>query len=145
MAATKKKTTKKAAVKKPVAAVKATPAMAAAVSTSKAAKKGVCWKKIIIFVLGIVVGAAGCCLLHCGHKKFGKKFPHPEFTAAGCLDTSKINCPEMLEKIQLKDADKNGCITKDEFFGGKKFGPDAGRQDGDRPARKMRRPRPVAN
>jgi hypothetical protein len=128
---TAKKTVKKTAPKAAPKAV-ATPAAAAASSSGK--KHGACWKKILIFALGVVVGCGACCLLKCHKKKmFGRKFgPMNEAFVNGCLDLSKIDCPEKLEKVQLKDADKDGCITKEEIFGG------------DRPAapqRKLRRPR----
>jgi hypothetical protein len=64
---------------------------------------------------------------------WGKKFgPRPEMFVNGCLDLSKVDCPEKLEQVKLKDADKDGCITKEEFFGEHK--PAAGQ-------RKFRKPR----
>jgi hypothetical protein len=130
MAQTKK--TSKKPTRKP--AVKTVAVSAAAAPECACAKHCVCWKKVLIFVLGLIVGAGACCVLHCkkGHKIWGKKpanFEHKFVN--GCLDVSKIDCPEMVDKVQLKDADKNGCITKEEFFGEPK---------GEAP-RKFRRPR----
>lgn len=110
-----------------------TAAAPAAAPECSCAKHGVCWKKVLIFILGVIIGAGACCLMHCrkGHKMWGKKFAGLEHKFVnGCLDVSKIDCPEMAAKIQLKDADKNGCITKEEFFSGPK---------GEAP-RKFRRP-----
>jgi hypothetical protein len=100
----------------------------------------VCWKKILIFVMGLIVGFGACCFLKCHKKKWFHRFgPKPEIFVNGCLDTAKIDCPEKLEKIQLKDADKNGCITKEEFFGG-----DKAERPAPRAPRRHRAPRPVA-
>lgn len=134
---TVKKTVKKAAANKPAPKVVAVAAPAAECSC-----KRVCWKKILIFVLGVVVGAAACCLVCSkgGHKRFfkrGMEVGHISFTN-GCLDLAKIDCPDKAAKIQAKDADKNGCITKEELFGEKPM------PQGPR-GRKPRAPRPAAN
>jgi hypothetical protein len=140
MAQAKKTTNKKTAARKPAA-------VQAAVQTAPECAcrpRGVCWKKVLIFVIGLVVGAAGCCLFSCrdGHKKMWmKKFAEnrPEFVN-GCLDLSKAQCPDMEAKAKLKDADGDGCITKEEFFGDK--GP-VGPRGGPRGPRKPRAPRPA--
>ena len=83
-----------------------------------------CLKKLFIFILGAIVGVTVChAFLHhfsYGGKRrmlitnfdenFDKKFVN------GCFDTSDIEYPEVLEAIKMKDADKNGCITKKELF-----------------------------
>jgi hypothetical protein len=124
-----KKVTKPAATKKVVAAKKTAPAKkpaavvaASAPVVSCSCSKGCgCFKKFVIFLLGAAVGAFACCHFVCGKDmgpmgflmKRGPRFENRFVN--GCLDTSKIGCPERLEKIQLKDADKNGCITEEEL------------------------------
>ncbi|MDR2770206.1 MAG: hypothetical protein LBB08_02030 [Rickettsiales bacterium] len=111
---------KKAAAKTAPASVKKTaaPAVSAVPAAAKeechCSHRRICWKKVLIFLLGVVIGvAAGKLTCHGGKKpkKFGH---HPEFVE-GCLDLSKVKHEEMRAKLESKDADSNGCITKEEL------------------------------
>lgn len=122
----KKAPAKKAPVKKTVAAaapaapvVVAAPACAGTCGCKGGSKFGRFFKKLIIFLIIFALGfAAGkfCCMSH--HYK-GMGFGHPKFVE-GCLDTSKIQCPKMLEKFAAMDTNGDGCITKEEFWEAKK-------------------------
>ena len=111
---------KKKAASKPV--VKAA-AVAKCPETCCSGKRCGVWKKIFVFVLGVIVGAAACCALgkKCYMKKMMKGRAHHamKFDANGCLDLSKIKSQKKLEMIQAKVGGKE-CITKADLFDGEK-------------------------
>lgn len=122
--------TKKKPVKKTVAAA-SRPAPKAPVNKPKIDKEQMdckctcrshheCFKRFLTFVFGAIVGAAVCCGMHCDGRygKFlGRKFMGPKMEFVnGCLDTSRFECAERVEQMQLKDANKDGCITKEEMM-----------------------------
>lgn len=72
-------------------------------------------KKIVIFLIIFVLGFATaklCVFGDCGQKKF-----HPEFQN-GCL---VVKCPKMAEKVSMMDANKDGCINREEFRAARKM------------------------
>jgi len=105
----------------------------AGMSRPKGKKCGIAWKKILIFILGIVIGAAACCVVCCGkaRKGFGRGGECGMRFVDGCLDLSKIKDPAKLEMIKAKYGNKD-CITKEDV-------------ENPRPQmqRRMRRPRPT--
>ena len=123
--AQKKKSVKKSAkasVKK--AAVKAAPASMSA--ECACGKRGVCWKKIIVFVLGVAIGAGACMLwCRCCCKKRMARFggPNQEMFVNGCVDFSKVGNPERAEKIRLMDANGDGCVSREELMSGDRLAP----------------------
>ena len=148
--AQKKKIVKKAtkAPAKKVAAPKVAPAAAAKASDCVCPpKRGVCWKKILIFILGLAIGAGACMLCKgCPRKRAMKhKAEHRhEMFVDGCFDLSRIRNPERLAQIQALDTNGDGCITKEEFFGSERparpRGQGQGRgqgRGGNRPARQQ--------
>jgi len=99
---------------------------AAVAGKPSAAKKVLCWKKILIFIFGVITGATICCLLSCnghqGRRLKGKiQRNHPDiaemfkFDDKGCLDLAAIECPDMTEKVKAADVNKDNCITKEEL------------------------------
>ena len=122
-----------AAVKKPAPAKKAAkavakpapvkvPVMAAATAPKQvvAAQKKcsmICWKKVVIFLLGVAIGA-GAILATTGHRKQqkGMKFDRM-FNQEGCLVVSRIRSPERIERLRARGLDVEGCITREQFFG----------------------------
>ena len=72
------------------------------------------WKKLILFVIIFALGFASAKLCCC-HKKH-KMMPRPEFDN-GCL---VVKCPKMAQMVPMMDADKNGCVTVEEFKASKK-------------------------
>ena len=71
-------------------------------------------KKIVLFVIIFALGFASAKLCCC-HKKY-KMMPQPEFDN-GCL---VVKCPKM---VSMMDADKNGCVSVEEFKAAKKHAP----------------------
>ena len=123
-----KSVTKKPVPAKPAPARKTAPAkklaapvktVAVDVSTPKAAQQKkcgmICWKKIVIFLLGVVIGA-GAILATTGHRKYHKGFNTDHMFKGGCLDISKIKGVERIEKLRARGLDIDGCITKEQFF-----------------------------
>ena len=99
-------------------------------------KRCLCWKKILIFVLGIVVGVgASCAIKH--HRKAVMKQAHVErmeqrmqdMFVDGCLNMDRMRSERRIERMRERFGDKE-CITKDDIFG-----------EQDRPARANRGPR----
>lgn len=85
------------------------------------------WKKLVLFVIIFALGFASAKLCCC-HQKH-KMMPRPEFDN-GCL---VVKCPKLAQMVPMMDADKNGCVTAEEFKASKKH------------MRKMKRhPRPQA-
>ena len=76
-------------------------------------------KKLLIFVIIFALGVAACkytcCCKKFHHGKMPGKFGMGQKFVHGCLDVSKIKCPEMAEKIAMADADGDGCITPEEY------------------------------
>lgn len=85
---------------------------------------------MIIFALGFV-SAKMCC-----GKKMWNMPAHPEFDN-GCL---VVKCPKLAEMAPMMDADKNGCVTKQEFAAAKRANRPERRHPKHRPA-----PAPQAN
>ncbi len=75
--------------------------------------KGAFWKKLILFIAVFAIGFASAKMTHC---KKHKMMPRPEFDN-GCL---VVKCPKMAKMIPMMDADKDGCVTKQEFMASKK-------------------------
>ena len=125
----KKPVAKKAAVKPAVApetkivmqAPAACPSSCGCGCKCKCGKFGRFVKKLIVFLVIFALGFAAAQFCDGGRHGF-RKGPHmPKVTfIEGCLDTSKVACPEMAEKIAAIDADNNGCITAEEFKAAKK-------------------------
>ena len=128
---TTKTTAKKTVAKKTVAksAVKKTPVKkeVAPVVTEKfpcgcdkgcacggkcACRGGKFFKKLIVFLIIFALGFVAAKMCCCKYNKM----PRPQFDN-GCL---VVKCPEMAKKIPMMDADKNGCVTKEEFKAAKK-------------------------
>jgi hypothetical protein len=108
-----KKTNKKPAMKRPMAARPAP--VAAAPMPCNCGCRGGFWKKLIMFIIVFALGFAACHFLCCCKKDFGGKHMRKDMFVEGCLDLSKIERPEMLEKITAADTDADGCITKAEL------------------------------
>ncbi|MBR4891933.1 MAG: hypothetical protein IKZ34_01995 [Alphaproteobacteria bacterium] len=114
-----KKTVAKPATKKTFKKVVATPAVEHShcccehKCACKCHHSGI-FKRIVLFVIIFALGFASakmCCM----HKKH-KMMPRPEFEN-GCL---VVKCPKMAEKVQMMDADKDGCVSVEEFKAAKK-------------------------
>ena len=141
-----KKAPVKKAVVKPAAVVapevKSAPVAEKACSSScgcgcKCGKFGRFVKKLIVFLVIFALGFAAakfCCYYGKTHH-FNRGFDHSKIFTENCVDFSKIECPKMIEKIAMADADGDGCVTKQELraaksafkkFGHKKCGDDCG-------------------
>jgi hypothetical protein len=115
-----------AAVKKVVKAKKAVmPVKAVAVEAPKAMptpatkKCGIiCWKKVCIFLLGVVIGA-GAIIATSGQRKHNMMKMHSDMFKDGCLDVSKIRGQKRIDALRARGLDTDGCITKEQFFGDK--------------------------
>lgn len=131
--ATVKKTTAKPAVKKTVTKKVATAPVAekhpcgcdkGCACGGKCMENGCCakkkctfgrfLKKLILFVIIFALGFAAAKVCPCGGR--GKMGPRPEFEN-GCL---VIKCQKMAEMAPMMDADKDGCISKQEFKAARK-------------------------
>lgn len=75
-------------------------------------KKGGFFKKLIVFLIIFALGFAAAKMCGCKYNKM----PRPQFDN-GCL---VVKNPEMMKKIPVMDADKDGCVTKEEFKAAKK-------------------------
>ncbi|MDR1360695.1 MAG: hypothetical protein LBJ18_00065 [Rickettsiales bacterium] len=75
------------------------------------------FKKLVIFVLGAIVGFAVCyCTCVHRHGKAHKPFIiTQEMFVDNCLDTAQIKNPKMADKVKTADADGDGCIAWEEF------------------------------
>jgi hypothetical protein len=118
---TTKKTTVKPAVKKTVKKTAPVAEHAHCCCEHKCACK--ChhsgfWKKLVLIVIFFALGFASAKLCCC-HKKSFKKMPRPEFDN-GCL---VVKCPKLEKMVPMMDADKNGCVTVEEFKAAKKHAP----------------------
>ncbi|MDR1361240.1 MAG: hypothetical protein LBJ18_02940 [Rickettsiales bacterium] len=112
----------------PAAQIKAAPVAAAPIAATPCCG-GNCgcgcrkrfWKKLLLIVIVFALGWAACCCFCCGKNghKFGGRAHFAEMFTDGCLDLSKIQCPEKLAQIEAvaatADADKDGCITPAEL------------------------------
>ncbi|MCL2338716.1 MAG: hypothetical protein FWC51_02050 [Proteobacteria bacterium] len=91
-------------------------------------------KMILMIVFFVLVWCTIRVACHCGgmRGRGGMMMNRPQMTfdARGCLDTSAIKCPMMLQRVQAADANKDGCITRDELRAAWK---DARGMTGDRP------------
>ncbi|MBR5625506.1 MAG: hypothetical protein IKW67_01885 [Alphaproteobacteria bacterium] len=76
-------------------------------------KKGKFFKKLIVFFIIFALGFAAAKMCGCKYNKM----PRPQFDN-GCL---VVKNPEMMKKIPMMDADKDGCVTKEEFKSSKKM------------------------
>lgn len=83
-------------------------------------------KKLIVFLVIFALGFVAA--KFCDHGKEFRRGMHPEFVN-GCLDVTKIKCPEMAAKVAAMDTDANGCVTREEFRAAKKAMRGAGRPD----------------
>ncbi|MDR0967953.1 MAG: hypothetical protein LBL75_03985 [Rickettsiales bacterium] len=85
---------------------------------------GRCLKKLIIAAIIFGAGYATCHFVNCDkgmHKFRGERhMMHEKMFVDGCLDTTKIECPKMAEKVATADANADGCITKEEMMDAKK-------------------------
>jgi len=70
---------------------------------------------ILFFCLVWCTMKFGFILAHHGRPGMMGNRPQLTFDAKGCLDTTAIKCPMMLQKVQSADANKDGCITRDEL------------------------------
>ena len=134
--ATTKKTIKKAPAK-PVVKTAPAAAQAACQCTGGCGCRhgfGRFVKKLILFVIVFALGWAACCCFCCGHKgkmfgKFGHGAEFKHMFVNGCLDLSKIQCPEKAQKIAAvaatADADADGCISPKELKAAFKASKDA--------------------
>lgn len=80
------------------------------------------WKKLVLIVIFFALGFASAKLCCC--KNVYKKMPHPEFEN-GCL---VVKCPKLEKMVPMMDADKNGCVTVEEFKTAKKHTPHRNRK-----------------
>ncbi|MDR1338069.1 MAG: hypothetical protein LBJ73_03510 [Rickettsiales bacterium] len=78
-------------------------------------------KKLIIFAIIFALGfaAAKFCTMRHHHGFKGFHGPRVEFVN-GCVDVTKISCPETAEKIAAADANGDGCVTKEELKSARK-------------------------
>ena len=60
---------------------------------------------LIIFALGFAAAKMCCC------DKHGKMGPRPQFEN-GCL---VVKCPKMEKMVPVMDANKDGCVSREEF------------------------------
>lgn len=76
-----------------------------------ASKFGRFVRKLVIFLIIFALGFAAAKLCCGGPRHHG---PRMHFVN-GCLDSSSIQCPKMLEALPAMDINQDGCITRDEF------------------------------
>ncbi len=135
------KKTVKPAVKKPVA--KSAPVIEklpcgcdkGCACAGKCHKRGGFFKKLVVFLVIFGLGFAAAKLCCC--EKGRKMMPRPEFEN-GCL---VVKCPKMAKMVEKMDADKNGCVSVEEFKAAKKHYRGPKHDRGPRPAEM---PAPVA-
>lgn len=101
----------------------------------KCHKRGGFFKKLVIFLVIFGLGFAAAKLCCC--EKGRKMMPRPEFEN-GCL---VVKCPKMAKMVEKMDADKNGCVSVEEFKAAKKHRRGPKHDRGPRPAEM---PAPVA-
>ena len=77
--------------------------------------RGGFWKKLIILLIVFAAGFAVCHFGCCKKGWHGKRMHFAEKFVDGCLDLSKIKCPQKAEKMAMADLDGDGCITKEEM------------------------------
>lgn len=73
------------------------------------------FKKIIISAIIFALGFAFAQLLDQDNCKHYKGYAMRASFVNGCMDTSKVKCPVLLEKIPTMDLNQDGCIDKDEY------------------------------
>ena len=85
--------------------------------------RGGCWgfvKKLFWLLVVFALGFAACMCL-CDGRHGGRRGPKmPVEFVNGCLDTTKIACPEFATKVLAADANNDNCITRDEYKAFKK-------------------------
>jgi hypothetical protein len=101
----------------------------------KCHKRGGFFKKLVIFLVIFGLGFAAAKLCCC--EKGRKMMLRPEFEN-GCL---VVKCPKMAKMVEKMDADKNGCVSVEEFKAAKKHYRGPKHDRGPRPAEM---PAPVA-
>ncbi len=101
----------------------------------KCHKRGGFFKKLVVFLVIFGLGFAAAKLCCC--EKGRKMMPRPEFEN-GCL---VVKCPKMAKMVEKMDADKNGCVSVEEFKAAKKHYRGPKHDRGPRPAEM---PAPVA-
>ncbi len=84
---------------------------------------GGCWgviKKIFWFLVVFALGFAACMFL-CNGSYNGRRGPKmPVEFVNGCLDVAQIKCPEFAKRVMMADANRDNCITRDEYRAFKK-------------------------
>lgn len=118
------KPTKRPAARKPVAAARPAPRVEETVILTGCGcqhKHGGFWRFLKWLLIIVIFFALGfmCCkaMFMCKAKKMMRhaQEARAEMFVNGCLDISKIKCPEMAQKVVAADANGDGCIAKDEF------------------------------
>lgn len=74
-------------------------------------------KKILIFIIIFAMGFAAAKFCPCN--KHRMPMPQVDFVN-GCVDAKSIKCPKLVAELPILDADKDGCVTRDEFKAVKK-------------------------
>ena len=121
---TKKSPVKKTSVKKTPAKKVVTPKAAPVVETHACACGNDCpcgckchkcgfIKKLLLILIIFALGFASASMFNCKGKP---QMPRPEFKD-GCM---VVSCPKMAEMAPKMDADKNGCVSVEEFKAFKK-------------------------
>ena len=131
---TVKKTNKPAAVKKaPVAkktaaktkSIKVAPMKSVAAPTACVCPGGCAcrpksgWFKKLFWLVVIFALGFAACKFCCGKHDWKKHRMHWTFVN-GCMDTSRIKCPAIAQKIMTADLNNDGCISKEELRAWKK-------------------------
>lgn len=75
-------------------------------------------KKLIIFLIIFALGFAAAKLC-CGGKPGMMRGPRAHFVN-GCLDSTSVKCPKLLEALPDMDVNQDGCITRNEYNAFKK-------------------------
>ncbi len=81
------------------------------------------FKKIIIAAIIFALGFAAAQLLNTGCDCYRGKCPMAGYRMQatfvnGCLDTSAVKCPVLLEKLPAMDTNQDGCISEEEYAAG---------------------------
>ncbi len=71
-------------------------------------------KKIVVFAIIFALGFATAKLCCMGSHHGMHRGPRAHFVN-GCLDTTDIKCPKMLEALPAMDINQDGCITREEY------------------------------
>jgi len=74
------------------------------------------WKKLLILLLVFAAGFAVAKYCFRGRgMHMGKPMMMERMFVNGCLDVSKIQNPELAQRVAAADANGDGCITKEEL------------------------------